>query len=205
MPKIKLVIASFFAISPLVANADIIYDNGDPDTTNGFSILGSRQTQDDFNFGSSQTIDSVGFYFQNFHGITGWNQDISYNFYQDSGGAPGGLIDSGAGQNVTATLSQFAWCCGGGNAWLVTFDLMSALDLDAGTYWLGLTGATGSNAAWWVTTGVGNGRSGNSNVGVDFAFFLDGGDTVSVPEPGTLALFGIGLVGMGLGRRRKTL
>ena len=49
-------------------------------------------------------------------------------------------------------------------------------------------------------SGVGNSQfpccDGSATVSLSY-------ETVSVPEPGTLALFGIGLVGMGLARRKK--
>lgn len=126
------------------AQTGIIYDNGGPNIQNGFSVLSPA----DFMLASGSSIYWVGFYFQNYSGITGWNQDIMYALFSDNAGVPGTLLASGPGQNLTAVDSDLPWCSGGGNAYLVTFDLVSPFSAQAGvTCWLGLGGATGGSAA----------------------------------------------------------
>lgn len=77
------------------------------------------------------------------------------------------------------------------------------------------TGATGSTEAQsWNGVGVGLGlgieaSSGRSGLLIDGSFregtaSLTATQRAAVPEPGTLALFGIGLAAIGLVRRRKT-
>lgn len=206
-------LARFLALAGLAvalnAQAAIVYDNGTPNTANGYPIGGTPySTADDFVLGASGNVASVGFYFQNYNGITGWDQQISYNIRANSGGTPGAILASGAGQNVTPTLSVYPWCCGGGNAWLVEFNLQAAFAATAGTtYWLELTGA-GGPSPWWVTTtnnaspdGVYMSGDNGSSTGNDFAFYLsDNG--VGAPAPGSLALIGLGLLGFGVLRRR---
>ena len=51
------------------AGAAIVFDNGGPNTSNGWSVLGSNSTADNFSIASNTTIGSVGFYFQNYNGI----------------------------------------------------------------------------------------------------------------------------------------
>ncbi len=201
MKFIKLLSVSAVLLLSSGAQAAIIYDNGGPNTENGWSILGSNQINDNFSLSGTQSIRSVGFYFQNYDGITGWNQDISYNIYADNNGVTGNLIASGAGQNVTPTDSGLPWCCGG-NAWLVEFDLVSTVTLAAGNYWLGLTGASSTNnAAWWVTT---NYIDGSSIGGVDFAYYLDSSRVSAIPVPAAVWLFASGLMGLaGVARRRQ--
>ena len=186
------------------AGAAIVFDNGGPNTSNGWSILGSNSTADNFSIGSNTAIGSVGFYFQNWNGITGWNQDIQYAFLADNSGSPGSVLASGAGQNLVVVDSGQPWCCGGGNAYLVTFNLMNSFNVAAGTpYWLQLSGATGGGAAWWVTSnGTGASLPGSTR-GEEFAFYLNDSSTSGVPEPGSLALLGLGGSALAVLRRRQ--
>ena len=158
----------------------------------------------------------MGFYFQNYNGITGWNLDISYNIRADSSGSLGSILASGVGQNLVAVDSGLPWCCGGGNAYLVTFNLQSPFNATGGTtYWLELTGASGSAPdAWWVTanansthTGYSNFGGGYQDVGQQFAFFLTDTPFASgVPEPSSYALVLGGLSFLGcMAVRRRTL
>jgi len=200
---------AFLAIGPSGASAAIVYDNGTPTTNNGYQLGGvvggqGYTTADNFSIAAGAAGGGGGFYFQNYNGITGWDGKIDYAFHSDSAGAPGSVLASGAGNNVVATLSGYNWCCGGGNAWLVTFDLPSTFTASAGTsYWLELGGAGGPNP-WWVTTGPGNAvylsyGAVSSQYDHDVAFYL----TSAVPEPDTLALFGLGLAGLAVARRFK--
>jgi hypothetical protein len=202
MKFLSILCAGALALVSGAASAAVVYDNGLPNTSNGYSIAGGNVTRDNFSLGTSADITGVTFYFQNYNGITGWNQDISYQFSSDVGGS--NILASGTGQNVTPTDSGLPWCCAGGNAWRVDFQLESAFTAVAGTtYWLGLTGATGASAAWWVTT---NYVDGSNRGGVDFAFALNDNLSISpVPLPAGMPLL-IGALGMAalVRRRRKT-
>ena len=207
--NIRFIKATFVGLALFVsgyANAGLIYDNGGPSTDNGYQLGSGYETADDFILTTASDINSVEFYFQNYNGITGWGQDITYSFYNDNSGSIGSLIATGNGQNVTPVDSGLAWCCGGGNAWSVNFDLASTLSLNTGHYWLGLSGASGSNP-WWVTTsGISgyNGKVNGSNTSYDFAFSLSGDvQSQDVPEPSTLAIFALGMIGLASRRFKK--
>jgi len=202
-------------LSAPLSVATTIYDNGLPSTLNGYSVLGSSATADDFTLLGDSTIQSVGFYFQNYQGITGWNQDINYSIRANASGAPAASLASGAGMNLVAVDSGLPWCCAGGNAWLVTFDLATPFNATGGvTYWLELSGATGSESAWWVTANLNStalGRHGTAGGALtlteyQFAFYLDDAASgpTQIPEPASIGLVGAGgLALMFLSRRRK--
>jgi hypothetical protein len=128
---------------------------------------------------------------------------LSVNLYFDSGSNTTGAFI----QNI-GTLLDSSLTAGPSN---YSFTSFASVSLTSGQrYWVNVLGTADSSAAWSVTTDTsGTGVNGEYAQSYNVVFPTSSGATyqaqITVPEPGTIALMSLGLVGFAFGQRRNKL
>lgn len=211
-----LVFASTLGLAVSV-QASVVYDNGVPNGTGGNDATQWVQAED-FTLGGNTNIAGGGIYIAGLDDISNWGGTLDYWIFTDSAGSPDTTLASGAGQNIATSDTGDAWGSGG-NAYLVEFDLEAIFNaLDGVTYWLGVHLSTDFDRddIYWVNTASNSTSTGEESNGGSFdnwstnlaehAFYLNGervGSETQVPVPASLALLGVGLLGLAATRRRR--
>jgi hypothetical protein len=205
------------------AFATTLYTNGASDQADGSNITGFVAA-DDFVHGGAVVLSGGTFWssansdpFQDqFSGLIGWA------IFADNGGSPGSILFSGS--DSSPVLTDTGLQIFGTEEWRIDFSFGSIV-LSGGTYWLALhEGALGTpddgTTIFWDTTAsthgalsqftadltAATGWSFNSGLkggsGSDLAFQLTGSTSgPAVPEPSTVGLVGVGILGFAVFRR----
>jgi hypothetical protein len=191
----------------MAVQAATVFDNGAPDQVSGVN-MSSGIVAEDFTLASATFLTGIHFWSLQ-SSAADYTGSLGITFYSDNAGTPGNVL-SGSASAVAAVATGATTPFGYAE---YVFQGPSALNLTAGTYWLGLANLPSNSSApsemLWETTGIGSGATARyfdsvswQNSTQHLAFSLDGQAITPVPEPSTMAFFGLGLAVIGLARRK---
>lgn len=215
---LALVAIVALAVLPSWASAQVVYDNGVPDNSDGLPVTALAYFADDFTLGTSATLNSFTWYALDLRQDGAATRTASFSWWilSDAGGRPGAVVASGDAVGVTGDKTSY-YCCGSQFVYTdyVYTANIGSVPLGSGAYWLSIGNFADDQryGAYWATSTQ---TGGNSYYSTDFgatynrylypkdlAFSLSA-DVVSTPEPASVALLATGLVGVVAIRRRKT-